>query len=452
MAHAIPQSDHARTAEAERSSAVHQRDQASPYPIFISTDQLLGCELHGAGKHRDAIQDLLVHGSKGCIEGLLLESGAVAPIDSVRWDPKEQCFLQGRAPFHKGGPKGSDSEGHAIEASAKKSDSKKRDEESSDSPELDRCFLLSKAASLTLLGYERNEEGERIYTDLGSFGGAYVDVQSGNVAYLSTSQGGVFGIGEESHLIPWSALDLRCDADGTYYFWASVNAKRLEDAPTVGGDPTRLSNPEYRDSIYSYYGADRADFDQRPDSEGSMSVISVDRMLGARVVRMEGSESTRDTVDDLVFDPDTANISFALLESGSLVPIGLLEWNTREQHFSLARGPESGDAPEGGRKLLASVLSDYDVTCGDENLGNVESMYFDCQSGKIVFVAVDHDGLRVLPWSLVSIQSDGQSKQFVLSCSKRQLQAAPVLDGKMGATVYSPAFQERVSALEPKDD
>ncbi len=398
-----------------------QEQRASKEPIFISTDTLVGCKATCHNQAEDTIADALVDPSTGCVQAFIMKSGALQSAESLRWDASNKCF---------------------VPASSKANSSKLMNASSSQSnsqEDLEQSFLLSKVIEYPLMGTKRTDAG---YSDdkLGSIGGAFMDVRSGQLAYVTTSVGGVLGIGAESRVIPWAAVHIRRNDAGQHTFRSSISEKRLDKAPAVGEGPDNLNNPDYRDTLYSYYGVRRADFE--PTTKESASVVPMERILGATIARASGND---EILTDLVLNPESGQVAYALCKSGKVMPIDAFTWNAFEKRFRV-KDNVTGSTLEAdkGRHLLASALTEFTVMCAGEKCGELEDIYFDTDKKRIAYLSVSGDSVRVLPWSLIAIHAVGEKQQLHLNCSREILNSAPELDGKVGATIYSPAFRSRV--------
>lgn len=74
-----------------------------------------------------------------------------------------------------------------------------------------------------------NSKGER----LGTLAHIMLDVPSGRVAYAVVARGGVMGLGERLHAVPWAALAL--DA-ARHRFVLDVEPERMDSAPGFDRD------------------------------------------------------------------------------------------------------------------------------------------------------------------------------------------------------------------------
>ncbi len=124
-----------------------------------------------------------------------------------------------------------------------------------------------------------------------------------------------------------------------------------------------------------------------------------------------------------------------------------LRWDQSKRGFTLVGDAAAAPLPPDGQLLLASALATIEVVCDSETYGFLEDVYFDAGTGKLGYAAVYSRGVRVVPWRSVSFDATLEPRRLRLECTRGEVDAAPELDGEMGATIYSPAFRERVDAL-----
>lgn len=99
--------------------------------------------------------------------------------------------------------------------------------------------------------------------EIGSISDLVVDRNSGNVAFATLNSGGVMGIGSDTHLIPWEALERKENKK----FQVSIASDRFEDAPKLE-DEEQLRDTSFVQSVYSFYQVrpdQRRDAGQRQD-------------------------------------------------------------------------------------------------------------------------------------------------------------------------------------------
>ena len=79
-----------------------------------------------------------------------------------------------------------------------------------------------------------------------------LDKTSPNILFAVVSFGGMLGIGEKYHPVPWSELDYEPDVGG---YVVSFTTEQLKTAPTESIEAlTRGDGLAYRDRAYQHYG------------------------------------------------------------------------------------------------------------------------------------------------------------------------------------------------------
>lgn len=95
----------------------------------------------------------------------------------------------------------------------------------------------------------KNMSGETI----GKIEDVILDKTENRIMFAVVGFGGLFGLGEKFHPLPWSALDYQDDKDA---YVVPYDKAQLEAAPTGSIDElTRDDGTRHRDSAYSYYKA-----------------------------------------------------------------------------------------------------------------------------------------------------------------------------------------------------
>ena len=100
----------------------------------------------------------------------------------------------------------------------------------------------------------RRVEGTPVYnrTDqhLGSIHSVMIDKKSGKVAYAVLSFGGIFGLGEHVHPVPWEVLNYDVDLDA---YVVDLTREQLEKAPTLRLDQADRPQPKDYEEVTGYY-------------------------------------------------------------------------------------------------------------------------------------------------------------------------------------------------------
>jgi sporulation protein YlmC with PRC-barrel domain len=98
----------------------------------------------------------------------------------------------------------------------------------------------------------KDSSGERI----GEVEDVVLDKQSNNILFGVVSAGGVLGIGEKYHPVPWAALDYDQTEDA---YIINLTKDQLKAAPADSLEElTRNDGQAYRDRAFDYYKVPRA--------------------------------------------------------------------------------------------------------------------------------------------------------------------------------------------------
>jgi sporulation protein YlmC with PRC-barrel domain len=98
----------------------------------------------------------------------------------------------------------------------------------------------------------KDSAGERI----GEVKDVVLDKQSNNILFGVVSFGGVLGMGEKFHPVPWAALDYD-ETEGAYII--NLTKEQLKAAPADSIEElTRGDGQAYRDRAFDYYKVPRA--------------------------------------------------------------------------------------------------------------------------------------------------------------------------------------------------
>jgi sporulation protein YlmC with PRC-barrel domain len=98
----------------------------------------------------------------------------------------------------------------------------------------------------------KDSAGER----LGEVKDVVLDKQSNNILFGVMSFGGVLGVGEKFHPVPWAALNYD-ESEGAYVI--NLTKDQLKAAPADSIEElTRNDGQAYRDRAFDYYKVPRA--------------------------------------------------------------------------------------------------------------------------------------------------------------------------------------------------
>lgn len=92
-----------------------------------------------------------------------------------------------------------------------------------------------------------NREGEK----LGSIKNFMVGKLNGRVEYAVLSFGGLFGMGEKLHPLPWDTLDYDTEKGG---YIVDIDKETLKSGPSFEHGKEPEFNREYGEKVHSHYG------------------------------------------------------------------------------------------------------------------------------------------------------------------------------------------------------
>lgn len=403
-----------------------QADEQPQAASIIASDKAIGAEVRLAGgKKLSTVKDFAIQLDEGGVLLATLDSGVVVPADSLEWQAEGEFFLmrQPTAP------------GDGLKIDAKGS----------------RTLMLSKLHGVAIIGKDSTSDGVK-RKKIGTVGGSFIDTASGMIAFVGTSIGGeILGIGAESRIIPWGALDPRLHPEsGDVKLVSSITPRRLEKGPVYGSGSDKIYNPSYRRALYSYYGADRPDFDRVKDGR---HIMTLRRIIGAKVMQ---NDRKVDTVKDLLVDVHAGNFPFVILGSGMMVSSESLDWDYQRKRFEWNPKESKGARAAKGHTVLASALDDFEIQVEGKAYGSPGTIYMDTKDNSLQYLTVVvgttlglGGEVKVFPWGSVTVMPPGTSRSGALriNLSRETAKTAPSLDGSQGADLYNPDFRARVDAL-----
>ncbi|HWE98215.1 MAG TPA: PRC-barrel domain-containing protein [Caulobacteraceae bacterium] len=93
---------------------------------------------------------------------------------------------------------------------------------------------------------------------LGTIKDIYIDKRSGEVEFAALAFGGVLGMGEKYHPLPWRELDYDPGKDG---FVVGIAKRALEESPSFAETDLGGEDPAWGEEVRTYYegipGSDR---------------------------------------------------------------------------------------------------------------------------------------------------------------------------------------------------
>lgn len=426
-------------------------DPRSRGPLVIDCNVVLGAPIVEISPDGDAqavgtVADYIVHVPSGRLEHAVLESGSVVETRGLVWNPDAKRFrLGGSQPRAEARP-------HPATASDK---SPKTTRTAGFTAAHHERMLLSALTGRPILGFEYTTDG-REKKELGTAGGLFIDVNSSRLAFVATSVGGLLGIGADSKVIPWNATWFACGPREDCSLKTNLTPQRLERAPSYGSGAKQIHNAPYRNQLYSFFGADRPDFERPMDEDGVERMVTLARVLDAEVRGYEKPESIR----NLMVSCKGGETPYAVLQDGRLVPMNALSWSVREGAFVLQGRPAPAKpTADQASYVMADSLYGYTIEASDGDFGVLESIYFDMRDNQVAFLTVAAGTtlgfggeVHVFPWEAVTVEGMGDDRTLRLSATRDELKKAPKLDGEVGADIHNATFRERARRYGKTDN
>jgi hypothetical protein len=101
-------------------------------------------------------------------------------------------------------------------------------------------------------------EGTAVYNpageNVGTIRNIFIDKRSGQVAYASMAYGGVLGMGQKYHALPWDVLTYNTNLGG---YQLDVEREKLQGAPVASEEELldRLEDDAWGRQVHDYYGS-----------------------------------------------------------------------------------------------------------------------------------------------------------------------------------------------------
>ena len=101
-------------------------------------------------------------------------------------------------------------------------------------------------------------EGTSVYDikgdKIGSIKNVMIDKISGKVVYASLAFGGVLGMGQKYHALPWNVLEYNTDLGG---YQVDFDRDKLEQGPAATEEELtgNFQNQDWGRKVYDYYGS-----------------------------------------------------------------------------------------------------------------------------------------------------------------------------------------------------
>jgi len=207
----------------------------------------------------------------------------------------------------------------------------------------DRYMLASDLDDVTIVG----RDGE----EFGSMNDAVIDRNSGHVGFVTFETGGVLGIGSETRIVPWEALERTQENE----FRVALIGSRSEDSPRITNDRiSELSSDAANREIYAYYSVEPRWKDGHSGGMNGTVYTTAEKIMGTDLVDRQG-ESFGDIVDFVVGFRNGSS-PYAVVSHGGIagigsdtvaVPLRALSWDSSEDRYMISTTRRQfGTAPD----------------------------------------------------------------------------------------------------------
>jgi sporulation protein YlmC with PRC-barrel domain len=289
--------------------------------------------------------------------------------------------------------------------------------------------------------------------------------------------GGVLGIGERRHVVPWEILRVReSKKEGPASFTLNVPKDRLEKGPVLNKDEeNRLSDPAWVAGLYEHYQHAPLGAGQRD----AFRCVMAEEFLGTDVASASKPDDEFGSVEGLAIVPHTGQVAYVALDvDGKLYAVPLDAFKVTldkkdvkrivldadksmfkgKQPFDKDRWPDRADASwksagadrveprEGdGRShegMAPMVLRSSDIL--DANVkdarrvtfGEIEDFVLDLDSSQVLYACVGSGGFLgigetnyCVPWKALKWAGD-KDKFFTVNADRKTLERSVEFDEK----------------------
>jgi hypothetical protein len=283
---------------------------------------------------------------------------------------------------------------------------------------------------------------------LGEIEELYIDPNHRMVAYSAVGMGGVLGLGETWHSVPYRAIDVRLTEDGPT-FAMSVPRETLKTLPNYPSNETPdVDNLKWQTEMHAKYsllpywqykhGLLRAS--ELPGTEVNVEGATQPCTVKAVLVSRSGN-GCRLLLESPVFSDEILCLpmkSFRITRRDDLT-LKLVDGKTLGNAKRIAKdGWEKkvatltpADAEADDRLILASTVIGKTLHNGaNEALGEIEDLLLDPREGKLCYGIAGVGGflgmgesLHAMPWSRVDAAANGR---YEIAITEARLRKAPL--------------------------
>lgn len=335
---------------------------------------------------------------------------------------------------------------------------------------LGRLASKESAESLARANYVKkasvhDANGERI----GEIDEIMVNLENSRLLAL-VGVGGVLGVGERRHVVPWEILRVReTKKEGPASFSLNVPKDRLEKGPVLGKDEeNRLADQKWVAGLYEHYQYGPLGAGERD----TFRCVTAEEFLGVDVASAGKPDDEFGSVEGLAIVPHTGQVAYVALDvDGKLYAVPLDAFKVQvdktdvkkvlldadkatfkgKQPFEKDRWPDRADASwkaAGGDRethregVAPMVLRSSDVLDADVKdsrrvtFGEIEDFVLDLDHARILYVLVGSGGFLgigetnyAVPWTAMKWAGD-KDKFFTVNADRKTLERSVEFEEK----------------------
>ena len=307
--------------------------------------------------------------------------------------------------------------------------------------------------------------------------------------------GGVLGVGERRHVVPWEILRVReAKKDGVASFTLNVPKDRLDKGPILGsGEENRLADPLWVAGVYEHF-----QYGPLGGEREAHRCVMADEFIGVEVASAGKPDDEFGSIEGLAIVPHTGQIAYVAFDVDGkwyavplhafkvtlegkdvkkiLIDVDKIAFKNLKP-FDAERWPDRSDPawktyeqpPADGVSpmvLRSSDVLDADVKDSKRvSFGEIEDFVVDLDAGRIAYACVGSGGflgigetVYAIPWKAMKWSGD-KDRFFTVNADRKTLERSVEFDEKRFAdpgyirsiySVYGLEYEKKLS--EKKTD
>jgi len=249
-----------------------------------------------------------------------------------------------------------------------------------------------------------------------------IDLPAGRVAFVILGAGGLAGVGEKKYVLPPNAFTLAPDKKSVV---SDIDKEKLTNAPQFNNNWAQLSDRRFAAQIYQHYG-------KQPYWDVNLTPTGREE---SRVYENQNPATTQLNEQNTPTTPNSPARTNPRRDNNRDNNNGLRV----NRAVNEARPVGDFAGVEEARRLLGMDVR----SAGNEDLGKLNQIIVDLESGRVLYGIVNlkgQGGLKAVPPQNLKLAADDKSLQFIGDASK--LKSAPEFD--RNAELSGAEFANRV--------